>query len=89
MSVAIQDITGEEVIDTLPKVMKRLRPCMASKSLTLPETNSSPLKMVVSNRNLLFQGAPIFRGELLVSGGVVFQYAKNIGLGVLVVGWDH
>ncbi len=24
--------------------------------------------MVVSNRNLLFQGAPIFRGELLVSG---------------------
>ncbi len=28
---------------------------------TLPETNSSPLKMVVSNRNLLFQGS-IFRG---------------------------
>ena len=27
---------------------------------TLPETNSSPLKMVVSNRNLLFQGS-IFR----------------------------
>ncbi len=26
--------------------------------------------MVVSNRNLLFQGAPIFRGELLVSGRV-------------------
>ena len=24
---------------------------------TLPETNSSPLKMVVSNRNLLFQGS--------------------------------
>ena len=28
---------------------------------TLPETNSSPLKMMVSNRNLLFQGS-IFRG---------------------------
>ena len=27
---------------------------------TLPETNSSPLKMMVSNRNLLFQGS-IFR----------------------------
>ena len=26
--------------------------------ITLPETNSSPLKMVVSNRNILFQGAP-------------------------------
>ena len=29
---------------------------------TLPETNSLPLKMVVSNRNLLFQGS-IFRRE--------------------------
>ena len=28
--------------------------------------------MVVSNRNLLFQGVPIFRGELLVSGRVDF-----------------
>ena len=37
--------------------------------LTLPETNSSHLKMVVSNRNLLFQQS-IFRGELLVSGRV-------------------
>ena len=36
---------------------------------TLPETNSSPLKMVVSNTNLLFQWS-IFRGELLVSGRV-------------------
>ena len=40
--------------------------------ITLPETNSSPLKMVVSNRNLLFQGS-IFRGELLVSGRVFYQ----------------
>ena len=29
--------------------------------LTLPKTNSSPLKMVVSNGNLLFKGS-IFRG---------------------------
>ena len=34
--------------------------------------------MVVSNRNLLFQGAPIFRGELLVSGSVPFlQHGAN------------
>ena len=36
---------------------------------TLPETKRSPLKMVVSYRNLPFQG-PIFRAELLVSGRV-------------------
>ena len=36
--------------------------------VTLPKTNSLPLKPVVFNRDLLFQGAPIFRGELLVSG---------------------
>ena len=29
---------------------------------TLPETNSLPLEMVVSNKNLLFQGS-IFRGR--------------------------
>ena len=38
-----------------------------NETTTLPETNSWPLKMVVSNRNLLFQRS-IFRGELLVSG---------------------
>ena len=37
--------------------------------IALPETNIAP-KMVVSNRNLLFQGS-IFRGELLVSGRVL------------------
>ena len=37
--------------------------------ITLPETNSSHLKMVVSNRNLLFQRS-IFRCELLVLGRV-------------------
>ena len=31
------------------------------------------MKMVVSNRNLLFQGAPIFRCKLLVSGMVVID----------------
>ena len=30
---------------------------------TLPETNGLPLKMMVSNRNLLFQGS-IFRGHV-------------------------
>ncbi len=40
---------------------------------SLPETNSSHLKMVVSNRNLLFQGC-IFRGELLVSGSVLLYF---------------
>ncbi len=38
-------------------------------AVTLPKTNSSPLKMVDSNRNFLFQGS-IFRGQLLVSGRV-------------------
>ena len=37
-----------------------------SSTSTLPETKSSPLKMVVSNRNLLFQGA-MFRGQCYVS----------------------
>ena len=36
-------------------------PGMLLIQVTLPETNSSPLKMMVSNRNLLFQGS-IFRG---------------------------
>ena len=36
---------------------------------TLPKTNSLPLQMMVSNRNLLFQGV-IFRCKLLVSGRV-------------------
>ena len=38
----------------------------------LPKTNSLPLKMMVSNRNILFHGAPIFRGKLLVSGRVSY-----------------
>ena len=46
-------------------------------SLTLPETNSSPLKMVVSNTNLLFQGS-IFRGY------VSFREAKTIVCGIYV-----
>lgn len=33
---------------------------------SLPETNSSPLRKMASNRNLLFQWS-IFRGELLYS----------------------
>ena len=34
---------------------------------------TSPLNMVVSNRNVLFQGAPIFRCDLLVSGSVILS----------------
>ena len=33
---------------------------ISSLKVTIPETNSSPLKMVISNRNLLFQWS-IFR----------------------------
>ena len=33
--------------------------------ITPPKTNSSPLKMVVSNRNLLFQGS-FFRGYVKI-----------------------
>ena len=40
-------------------------------STTPPKTNSSPLKNMVSNRNLLFQGV-IFRCELLILGRVAF-----------------
>ena len=49
---------------------------------TLPKTNSSPLEMVVSNRNLLFQGS-IFRGELLVSGRVGQMIALQCTLCVI------
>ena len=35
--------------------------CFCNCLFTLPETNSSPLKTIISNRNLLFQGS-IFRG---------------------------
>ena len=38
-----------------------VRLCDQGIRLQLPKTNSSPLKMMVSNRNLLFQGF-IFRG---------------------------
>ena len=44
-----------------------------SAKVTLPKTNSSPLKTMFSNRNLLFQGS-IFRCELLVSGRVFLYY---------------
>ena len=48
---------------------------------TLPETNFSPLKMMVSNRSFLFQGS-IFRGKLLVSGRVsqsILAFLKEAG----------
>ena len=43
---------------------------------TLLKTNSLHLKLVVSNRNLLFQGS-IFRCELLVLGRVVNPWDSN------------
>ena len=41
----------------------------SSKTITLPETNSSHLKMMVSNRNLQTSRG-IFSGAMLVSGRV-------------------
>ena len=41
--------------------------------LTLPETNSSHLKMVVSKFGISFFQGFTFRGELLVSGSVLLQ----------------
>ena len=38
-------------------------------NMTLPETNSSPLKMMIFNRNLLFQGS-IFRGYVSFREGI-------------------
>ena len=45
---------------------------------TQPKTNSSPLQMVVkpNPESPNFQGAPIFRGELLVSG-IVTNHPEN------------
>ena len=64
----------QQSVRKAPPVTRKLLGCLLSKqksfdNITLPETNSSHLKMVVSNRNLLFQQS-IFRGELLVSGRV-------------------
>ena len=39
----------------------------SSKTITLPETNSSHLKMMVSNRNLQTSRG-VFSGAMLVSG---------------------
>ena len=39
--------------------------CSQGKLNTLPETNSSPLKMMVSNRNLLDSRGPLFSGAML------------------------
>ena len=38
-----------------------IKPNKNTKTFTLPETNRSSLKIMLSNRNLLFQGAHIFR----------------------------
>ena len=43
---------------------------------TLPETNSSPLKMDGWNTSF-FLGWPIFRGEMLVLGSVYFEHISS------------
>ena len=50
--------------------------CLSTKTNTLPETNSSPLKMMVSNRNLLFQRV-ISQGSRGSFGFVWFQKSKK------------
>ena len=52
---------------------------------TLPETNSSPLKMDGWNTSFLL-GGPIFRGELLVSGSVS---PWKFRLGFLRIFWTN
>ena len=55
----------------------RVLPEVRSTEETLPKTNSSPLKMVVSNRNLLFQGS-IFRGYVSFrEGKPCLQVCRN------------
>ncbi len=48
---------------------------------TPPKINGWNLEMMVSNRNLLFQGAPIFRWTMFVLGGVCFLRLLNLGCG--------
>ena len=52
--------------------------------ITLPETNSSPLKMMVSNRNLLFKGS-IFRGYVCFREGKYQNKLSLSGFGKWVV----
>ena len=71
------------------------------KDLSLPETNSkSPWKSMVGRWNFRFGSRPIFRGELLVLGSVLFldvsQKISNCfswimgrsGICLLFLGWD-
>ena len=61
-------------MEKLPDFFRRFfgdRTCKDEKHTTLPKTNSSPLKMVVSNRNFLFQGGPHFQVLLLLVSGRV------------------
>ena len=50
---------------------------------TLPKTNSSPLKMMVSNRNLLASKGPPFSGEGKTSGNWVYPPASQQEFGIL------
>ena len=55
--------------------------------ITLPETNSSPLKVGHPKRKLVFQPS-IFRGKLLVSGRVSFSFC-TMGLNdyIIMIVW--
>ena len=64
--INISHLGKRKIIFKMPFLGDMLLPWrLASLKLTI-----SPLKMMVSNRNLLFQGS-IFRGEMLVSGRVL------------------
>ena len=53
---------------------------------TLPETNSkSPLKMMVSNRNLLFRG--LFSGDMLASRRVTSLWIDRNPINPLTIHW--
>ena len=53
---------------------------------TLPKTNSSPLKMVVFNRNFLFQGS-IFRCYVSFREGILVLRVRKLCSSVWEVGF--
>ena len=60
--------------------------CNQQKILSLPETNSSPLKIGLPNRKVVFQPS-IFRGYSLVSGRVSLPKPKNMDIFFILFLW--